>query len=84
MTNAEIITVAEVAARLKVKDSWVYGHKDFLGAYKLGKYLRFSWPRVLERLEARSSLGSKTNDPEQVTQYQRPAKRWEQTRNRNS
>lgn len=59
MTEIEILTVEEIATRLKVKTSWVYTHADELGAYKLGKYLRFSWDRVLERLEA---LGSKPND----------------------
>ena len=59
MTEIEILTVEEIATRLKVKTSWVYTHADELGAYKLGKYLRFSWDRVLERLEA---LRSKTND----------------------
>ncbi len=59
VTEIEILTVEEIATRLKVKTSWVYTHADELGAYKLGKYLRFSWDRVLERLE---SLGSKHND----------------------
>ncbi len=59
MNDAELMTVEEVAARLKLKPSWVYSHAGDLGAYKLGKYLRFSWDRVLERLEA---LGSKPND----------------------
>ena len=59
MTEIEILTVEEIATRLKVKTSWVYTHADELGAYKLGKYLRFSWDRVLERLEA---LRSKPND----------------------
>jgi hypothetical protein len=59
MSDTEIMTVEEVAARLKVKPSWVYSHAEDLGAYKLGKYLRFSWNRVRERLE---ELGSKPND----------------------
>jgi len=58
VTEIEILTVEEIATRLKVKTSWVYTHADELGAYKLGKYLRFSWDRVLERLE---TLGSKPN-----------------------
>ena len=45
------LTVDELAALLRVKSSWVYGHADALGAYRLGKYLRFSWARVIERLE---------------------------------
>lgn len=46
----EILTVAEVAQRLRVPPSWVYLHSDLLGAYRLGKYLRFSWSRVLDRI----------------------------------
>lgn len=46
----EFLTVQEVADRLRVKASWVYLHADELGAYRLGKYLRFSWQRVLERI----------------------------------
>jgi excisionase family DNA binding protein len=47
----DLMTVEEVAARLKLKKSWVYANADRLGAYRLGKYVRFSWPRVVERLE---------------------------------
>jgi hypothetical protein len=47
----EILTVREIAERLRVAPSWVYGHAGLLGAYRLGKYLRFSWGRVLERLD---------------------------------
>jgi excisionase family DNA binding protein len=46
----ELLTVSELAERLQVKVSWVYTHADELGAYRLGKYLRFDWYRVLERL----------------------------------
>jgi hypothetical protein len=61
----EILTVPEVAERLGVKLSWVYTHADLLGAYRLGKYLRFSWWRVRERLNqaAAARLGSQPNDP---------------------
>ena len=47
----EILTVEQVADRLQLKPSWVYAHADQLGAYRAGKYLRFRWQRVLERLE---------------------------------
>ena len=47
----EILTVEQVADRLQLKTSWVYAHADQLGAYRTGKYLRFRWQRVLERLE---------------------------------
>ncbi len=45
-----LLTVGEVAVRLCVSRNWVYNHASELGVYRLGKYLRFSWPRVLERL----------------------------------
>lgn len=49
--KAEFLTVQQVAILLGVTRNWVYTHADDLGAYRLGKYLRFSWPRVVERLE---------------------------------
>ena len=59
-----LLTVPEIALRLQVKPSWVYANADRLGGFRLGKYLRFSWPRVLKRLEEGASpLGSQTNDP---------------------
>ncbi len=48
--GGQLLTVDELAARLSVSRNWVYGHASALGVYRLGKYLRFSWPRVLERL----------------------------------
>jgi len=50
----ELLTVEDLATRLQVPRSWVYSHSADLGAYKLGKYLRFDWERVRERL---SKLG---------------------------
>ena len=63
----EILTVSEIAERLRVQPSWIYGHADLLGAYRLGKYLRFSWTRVLERLDQLSggTLGRQPNDRHQ-------------------
>lgn len=57
-----LLTVDELATRLRVPRSWVYSHSDDLGAYRLGKYLRFNWERVLERV---SKLGQQLNDPTQ-------------------
>lgn len=58
------LTVGELAVRLRMTSGWVYQHADDLGAYRLGKYLRFSWDRVLERLEDRNDdsqhVGSST------------------------
>ena len=50
-SEIELKTVTEIADLLKLKPSWVYDHADDLGAFRLGKYLRFSMPRVMERLE---------------------------------
>lgn len=61
--RSEILTVSEVAMRLRVAPSWVYGHADLLGALRLGKYLRFDWGRVLEKLARPDHLlGSQPND----------------------
>ena len=49
--TTQLLTVSEVVRRLGVTCGWVYTHTDQLGAYRLGKYLRFSWSRVLERLQ---------------------------------
>ena len=50
-TQNTLLTVQELADLLKLKPSWVYEHADDLGAYRLGKYVRFSLPRVIQRLE---------------------------------
>lgn len=52
----ELLTVAEVAAALKVPVSWVYERTrragtDRIPHFKLGKYLRFRWTTVREWLE---------------------------------
>lgn len=64
--DPELLTVAELAVRLKVRPSWVYLHAAELGAIKLGKYLRFRWDLVLEMLNGAgnvaSSSGPKPND----------------------
>ncbi len=56
LTSSELLTVEELAARLKVKPSWVYGRTRKRGAeglphLKLGKYLRFEEGAVREFLE---------------------------------
>jgi hypothetical protein len=59
----DLLTVGEISARLKVKPSWVYAHTKDLGAYHLGKYLRFSWERVLQSLDRYAfRLVSQPND----------------------
>lgn len=47
----DLMTVRELATRLRVKPSWIYSHADALGGFRLGKYLRFSPSRVMESLE---------------------------------
>jgi len=63
-TDSDLLTVEEIAVRLRVKTSWVYTHADELGALRLGKYLRFSWERVLAHLERGESPGALPNDQE--------------------
>lgn len=78
-----LMTVQEVAERLQVKASWVYSHHSELGAYRLGKYLRFSWPRVLECLgRAVESLGPAPNDPVQTIVFPTRKMDREQTGNK--
>ena len=79
----ELLTVEEVATRLKLKVSWVYGHAEDLGVYHLGKYLRFSWPRVLECLDRGcGSLGRSHNDPPQAPVTTRDKIDWKQIGNK--
>jgi hypothetical protein len=51
-----------VADLLRVRSSWVYDHADDLGAFRLGKYLRFSLSRLMEKLESGQSSDSQPND----------------------
>jgi hypothetical protein len=44
-----ILTAEEVAVRLRVGRPWIFKHADQLGVFRLGRFLRFSWP-VVERL----------------------------------
>jgi hypothetical protein len=48
---ADILTPTELAARLKVRTTWVYEKlrqrdADPLPAFRCGRYLRFVWPQV--------------------------------------
>ena len=60
-TPERLLTVPEVATRLGVRPGWVYRHAHQLGAYHLGKYVRFSWDEVLQALKA-FRLGAEPND----------------------
>jgi len=57
INHADLLTPAELAERLKVPKSWVFEqtrrrakvrNANPLPCIRLGKYLRFSWPKVCE------------------------------------
>jgi excisionase family DNA binding protein len=55
----QLLTVAEIAALLRVPVSWVYGHlrkrcADRIPAYRLGKYWRFRSEEVLSWVQRHS------------------------------
>jgi hypothetical protein len=60
-----LLMVEEVAELLRVPVSWVYRYADELGAFHVGKYLRFSWDRVLEGLELLGRRNSASGAPTQ-------------------
>ena len=62
----QVLTVAELAERLRVGQRWVYEHADQLGAYRLGKYLTFDLSRVMERVGA-GKIGAQTLGPSPTT-----------------
>jgi hypothetical protein len=72
--SEELLTVSELAVRLKVKRSWVYSHSGDLGALHLGKYIRFEWERVLQRLAKgvpiETHAGSATRRPPAIDRTQ--------------
>ena len=63
LSTEGLLTPEELAIRLRVKRSWIYGHANELGAYRLGKYLRFSLPHVLKRLASKVFGRSDANPP---------------------
>jgi len=67
MESEYLLKVGEVAALLRVTPSWVYANAGFLGAYRIGKYLRFSREEVFNRLKNGRvpTLGSQPNDSRQ-------------------
>ena len=57
MSFRELITVDELADRLKVPKSWVYGKtkekgSDAIPRIQTGKYIRFDYEKVIEWLES--------------------------------
>jgi hypothetical protein len=63
--DSTFLTVQELADRLRLKPSWVYDNADALGAYRLGKYLRFSLSRVLDRIEQGTARAATFKPPTQ-------------------
>ena len=55
MKTVELITVQELAKKLKVPVSWVYQRtrlgQEAIPHVKMGKYVRFDWDEVVEFLE---------------------------------
>ena len=52
---SDLLTPDELAARLKVRKSWVFEKtrrraRDPLPCIRIGRYLRFNWPDVAEWL----------------------------------
>ncbi len=59
LSPEDIINPKELAARLKVPESWVFEktrkrQKNPLPAFRIGRYIRFSWSAVAAWLESTS------------------------------
>lgn len=59
---SQILTLDEIAARLKTSRRWVYEKSrrrclDPLPVVRIGRYLRFYWPDVSAWLRKNSSVG---------------------------
>jgi len=56
MNTGELITVQELAKRLKVPVSWVYQRtrlgQEAIPHVKMGKYVRFNWDEVVAFLRS--------------------------------
>jgi hypothetical protein len=66
ISAADILTVNELAERLKVQPTWVYENQrrdNPMPALHCGRYLRFSWPAVCTWLAAQPAVkrGRKPN-----------------------
>jgi excisionase family DNA binding protein len=60
MSFRELITVVELAYRLKVPKSWVYGKTrekgpEAIPRIQTGKYIRFEYEKVIDWLENSTS-----------------------------
>jgi hypothetical protein len=66
ISPADILTVNELAERLKVQPTWVYENQrrdNPMPALHCGRYLRFSWPAVCTWLATQPAVkrGRKPN-----------------------
>jgi predicted transcriptional regulator of viral defense system len=64
MENQDLLTVQELATKLKVQPSWVYGEtrktgKGCIPRLRVGKYLRFSLMEVLNWLREQQQKEAK-------------------------
>jgi|KBSMisStandDraft_5_1062788.scaffolds.fasta_scaffold1495191_1 excisionase family DNA binding protein len=62
------LTVPEVAERLRVGTKCIYEHADQLGAYRVGKLLRFDWEHVKERLRS-GAVGKLVHSPNRSHEF---------------
>jgi len=65
-TPTDILTPAELAARLKVRPGWVYEQlratrKNPLPAFHVGRFLRFSWAAVCAWIQGETPTDKKSN-----------------------
>ncbi len=68
ISPSDILTVQELASRLKVKPTWVYEKMRGRGAnplpvFKIGRYLRFSWADVCAWLQSTRKGGTISKKP---------------------
>lgn len=64
---SEILTPVELAARLKVPETWIYEKtrgrcQDPIPCLRIGRYIRFTWTAVLEWLVARGRQNARRTD----------------------
>jgi excisionase family DNA binding protein len=60
---SQILTLKEVAERLKVSERWVYEKtrrrsQNPLPCFRIGRYMRFDWTRVSAWLQRQSTGGA--------------------------
>lgn len=60
----DLLTIDELAEKLKVPKSWIYGNTrqtgpDSIPRIKVGKYLRFRWSEVWEWIENQNNMSDR-------------------------